>query len=149
MWRVGRLPMRFLSHMTIVSVLAPAAGGALYSFWEADWHDAMLLVRVFGSLLGGFVLLAFVWFWTIPLGLLTFAVCWGLRDAHVKNTAVWALGGAALGLLVGQLVPLWANVQPTLFLTSGLPFGFMTGLALKGVWMRDSTDRAPEVTDER
>jgi hypothetical protein len=127
--------LRFLSHMLIASVLSPAAGGAVYSFCTVDWHDTMLVSRVFGSILGGFVLLAFVWFWTIPLGFLTSFICFALRESDVKNIGVWCLGGAVFGLVVGQFLIHWANMPPALSLGSGVPIGFVTGLALKGVWI--------------
>jgi hypothetical protein len=121
--------------MLIASVFAPAAGGAVISFCTADWHEAMLVSRVFGSLVGGFVLLAFVWFWTIPLGFLTSFIGFALREANLKNIVVWEIGGAACGFVVGEFLVHWANLQPALSFGSGVPIGFLTGLALRGVWI--------------
>lgn len=126
--------LRFLSHMFIVTVLAPAAGGAVYTFCEADWNETMMLVRLPGSLLGGFVLLAFVWFWTIPLGLLTCALCLTLRRLGVTNVGLWVLGGAALGLLFGCFIAVWSGMPFGMSMGSGICIGAVAGLALRQVW---------------
>jgi hypothetical protein len=126
--------LRFLSHMLIASVLAPAAGGAIYTFYEAAWHDAAIAERVFGSFVGGFVLLFFVWFWTIPFGFLTSVICFALREADVKNSSVWGGGGAACGFVVAQFFILWASLPATLLLVDGVCVGLVTGFALREVW---------------
>jgi hypothetical protein len=126
--------MRFFLHMMIASILAPAAGGVVYSFCYVDWHDAMLPTQVFASLLGGFLLLFFVWFLTIPLGLLSYVVCWSLCQANVRSTTIWVFGGAAVGLLFGQYMACWACVPVSLFLVSGPAIGSVTGWALRRIW---------------
>jgi len=130
--------LRFLSHMFIVSVLAPAIGGAVYTFWEADWHDAAVVFRFFGSLLGGFVLLAFVWFWSIPLGFVTYALCLALRRYEVTNRGLWSFGGAVLGLMIGWFIAVWAKTPLTVALSSGMPIGAVAGLTLREVWSQAS-----------
>lgn len=133
--------LRFLSHMFIVSVLAPAMGGAVYTFWEADWHDAAIAFRFFGSLLGGFVLLAFVWFWSIPLGLVTCALCLALRRFEVTNRGLWGFGGAVLGLMIGWFIAIWAKMPLMVALSSGIPIGAVAGLALRDVWGRTGSGK--------
>lgn len=130
--RLGLL--RLLSHMFIVSVFAPAMGGAVYTFTEAEWHGAMFIVRLFGSLLGGFVLLAFSWFWTIPLGLLTYVLCLVLRRCGMNSVGPWMLAGAAVGLLFGQFIALWAKISLMISAGSGVSIGVLTGLALRQIW---------------
>lgn len=129
--------LRFVSHMLIVSLLAPAVGGAVYTFCEADWHDTPLLVRLPGSVVGGFVLLAFIWFLTIPLGLLTSALCLALRQLGLAYRPLWLCGGLVVGGLMGQFFALWAQVPAPLTIGSGVPVGAVTGLALREVWCRD------------
>jgi RsiW-degrading membrane proteinase PrsW (M82 family) len=67
--------------MMIASFLAPACGVAVYLYYNANWTDTPPLSRLADSLLGGFVLLFFTWFITLPLGVLTYFVCRTLAAA--------------------------------------------------------------------
>ena len=136
--------VRFVSHMFITAVLAPAAGGAVFAFCQVDWRDAMFISRLFGSLMGGFLLLWFVWFLTIPLGLLTSAPCFVFSRLGVKNRALWVIGGAAIGLLFGRFIAGWAHMPLIISLGSGAGIGAVSGLALREVWCAGShAGRAP------
>ncbi|MCR4415717.1 MAG: hypothetical protein NUV77_25165 [Thermoguttaceae bacterium] len=126
--------LRFLSHMLITAVLAPAAGGAVFAFCFADWHDAKLLSRLFGSLLGGFVLLSFIWFATVPVGLLTSLLCLAISRYGIRNRILWGTGGGAFGLLFGQFIADWAHMSLIISLASGVCIGAVSGLALREVW---------------
>jgi hypothetical protein len=125
----------FFSHMFIVSFLAPAIIGGVYTFCEADWQNTAIVVRIFGSLVGGFVLLAFVWFLTIPLGLVTSALCLALRELGVRNRGLWWLGGTAIGSLVGWFLATWARLPLAVSLGSSMAVGALTGLMLRHVWV--------------
>lgn len=135
--------LRFLSHMFITAVLAPAAGGAVWIFCSVDWHNTALLARLLGSLMGGFVLLAFTWLATVPLGLLTSAVCFALSRGGVKNRALWMIGGAGFGLLFGQFIAVWAHIAPGVVLGSGVCIGAATGAVLREVWCHDTDSSVP------
>lgn len=126
--------LRFLSHMFIAAVLAPAAGGAVYVFCHANWQHTTFVVRVFGSLMGGFVLLSFVWFATLPFGLLTSVLCFAVSRSGGTSRALWMIGGAGFGLLSGQMVAVWAHIPVIISLGSGVCIGAVSGVALREVW---------------
>lgn len=129
--------LRVLAHMFVVSVLAPAAGGAIYTFCQVDWHEATLILRFAGSVVGGFVLLAFVWFWTVPLGLLTYPFCLALQRSQVRRRTWWILGGIVTGLLFGQFIGTWASIPIALSIASGISVGALTGFGLRRVWLAE------------
>jgi hypothetical protein len=125
---------RFLAHMFVVSVLSPALGGAIYNFFEVDWHDSGLLPRLAGSILGGFVLLAFIWFWTIPLGLVSYACCLALSKLALLSRTLWALGGLATGSAIGGFLGVSETMPLAISLSSGVAIGVGTGLWLRELW---------------
>lgn len=128
--------VRFLAHMLIVSVLAPAMGGAVYAFCEAGWRDTNVVIRLLGSPVGGLVSLLFVWFLVIPLGLLTYPLCLAFHKLGVKHRVLWVLGGATIGWLFGWFIAAWATMPLAISVGSGIPIGAATGLALRDVWFR-------------
>jgi hypothetical protein len=128
---------RFILHMLVASILAPAMGGAAYSFFTCDWHNSMFLSRLLGSIVGGFALLVFVWFWTVPFGILTFCICWGLHEANVKHRILWAIGGAAVGWLFGLFMGTWAGVSISVFEWSGTVIGTAAGMMLREIWFKE------------
>jgi hypothetical protein len=128
--------LRFVLHILVVAVFAPAAGGAVYAFYLADWHNAAIVCRFLGSIVGGFVLQLFVLFVTVPIALGTCFICWGASRRGVSNRILWGLLGTGTGLLLGLFFSDWGRLPLSISGWSGALIGTITGLALREVWCR-------------
>jgi hypothetical protein len=127
---------RFILHMLIVSVLAPAIGAGIYTFAQAHWGDADLFDRLIGSFTGGFFLLVFIAPITVAVGVVTYGLCWVVTQGEVlTQTWLWILAGGAFGAAYGLM---WADHfvhgQQILIATSGTIIGLATGAILAILW---------------
>lgn len=132
---------RFFVHMAVASFLAPAMGGAVYSFSEVQWGDCNIATRMIGSLLGAPVLLVFIWFITIPFGLITYGACLAAKMSGVTNRLIWATGGALTGLGFGWFMASFAQAPVILFSVSGTVIGLVSSMALWQVWQSGQAER--------
>jgi hypothetical protein len=127
--------------MAIASFLAPAMGGAVYNFSEVQWGDCSIAVRIIGSLLGAPVLLVFIWFITIPFGLIAYCVCLAAKVSGVTNWLIWAVGGMLMGFVFGRYMAGFAQAPVILFSVSGTVIGLASSVALWEVWLFGQAER--------
>lgn len=140
--------MRFLFHMLITSVLAPAIGVGIWTFVIVDWGDRPLMVRVLGSFVGGFLGLVFIAPFTLLGGVLTYGLCRAAaRTENLSHVWIWSLGGAVLGLLYGSFFARFVHGYTTLLMVSGVAIGACTGGSLAVVWLTDR-DESAEIPQE-
>ncbi len=126
---------RFLRHMAVVSFGAPGVGGALSTFLMADWGaDYPVILRVFASIFGAGFLLIFIWFITIPFGLLTYFFCQYLLAMRVRGIVSWTLGGAIIGAAFGFFMAHWAALPVPIHTAIGITVGIPAGWNLRGLW---------------
>jgi hypothetical protein len=126
---------RFFLHTLITSVLAPWAGGAVYTFFAVDWRDTNIASRVLGSVVGSPILLFFVWFIVIPFGLLTYIVCFALRELNQTGRPLcWAVGGDVTGLAFGLFMTAFTCLPVGLMGADGAVVGVVMGMALQRLW---------------
>lgn len=141
--------LQFVLHMAVTSVLAPAAGAAVYTYGAADWKETPFLLQLAGSLVSGIFLLLFIWFITIPFGLFTYLVCRVAKTAGLTNRLVWNAGGTAIGLLFGLFMATWAPLPVGPNVMVGSIIGFGSSLVLTGIWMSDSRNSPTNITTLR
>jgi hypothetical protein len=129
-----RIAMRLVLHMLIAAIVAPAVGGAIYTH-ETVGRGAPLPPTWGASLVGGCMLLLFIWFLTVPFGLFTYLLAALATRLGVVNRPNWMAGGAVLGLSFGFFIGLWSQSSVELMATSGTVIGLASGTVLREIWL--------------
>lgn len=125
---------RFFLHMFVVTILAHVLGIAVFNFAMIDWRGVDVATRMIGSLLGGVVFLFFIWFAAIPVGVLTYSLCYIVWKEGGVSTAKWLVAGAIGGTGYGVLWALWAVAPRVLLGVTGTIVGAFTGWLLARIW---------------
>jgi hypothetical protein len=128
---------RFFLHMTVASLLAPAVGAAVPVFCTTDRP----LLNFPLVVIHGVWLSFYIWFITLPFGLITYGLCMVLRNVGVTRLVDWALVGTVAGFAFGWFI-LPPNPPPIMSYV-GSATGFAAGLILWKVWQMDRTEEIP------
>ncbi len=135
----GKQPAaRFVPHLLVVSVGAPVLAGAFIAFFHGKWDDGVF-IRLMGSLLGGIVAQFFIWFFTIPIGVLSYGLCQLLHENHQVKVLTWTIAGGLAGIVLGVFFAGWSgNAEHAYALVpGGLIACAWAGWALTVVWKQD------------
>lgn len=81
------------------------------------------------------MLLFFIWFITVPFGLLTYGICAAAQKARIRSRWIWLVAGTLTGLAFGLLMVSWAHIPLTLMAIGGSFIGLSSGAILRRLWM--------------
>ena len=132
--------VRFFLHMMVASVLAPAVGVAVLVFCTSDWPIWYFPLMFVGSLVFGVLALVFIWFVTVPFGLITYGLCVVARNVGVTNRLIWAFVGMLAGLGFGWSMSHSPDFPRALLCVSGSGIGLASGLVLWKLWHMDRAE---------
>ena len=107
----------------------------MVAFLLVDGREINVFFRLIGSIVGGPILVIFIWFIVLPFGLVTYAMCLVANRAGFTYGPAWAAGGILIGSLFGHGIAHWSSTPDVLLLTvGGGVIGLLSGLALRRLW---------------
>lgn len=128
---------RFSLHLLITAALAPALGVAASTIFGAFDHGRFHPEQGFTALSGGLISLAFIWFITLPVGLLSYAACGFVARRRLGGAWLWPLVCSGLGLAFGLAMGRWSAALGQVTGSVGAVIGLVTGLVLYRLWNRE------------
>jgi hypothetical protein len=133
--------LRFLIHICLTAVVAPALGAAAYLLldgWAKGDLDGESISRtmMFAGL-GGLYALIFIWFQTLPFGVVSSFICYRMAQSKSVTLPLWIVVCTVLGIGFGAFMGFWSSTAVPKCALIGAVLGAASGCVLRKVWTYD------------